>query len=100
MADKTVQMIRESLDSLLNMNADAAQHVMDTDDDVDRLHKKTFDFVESGIRENPERTAELIRLLGISRNFERMADHATNIAEDVIYMLTGEIVRHGPPPED
>ena len=55
----------------------------------------TADQVKQGIREHPESMDSLVHLLGVSRHLERIADHATNIAEDVLYMLEGEIARHG-----
>ena len=94
MSEHTVRMLHVGLDALLNLDGDSAQEVLDMDDTIDQLHKKTFDLVEAKIQENPGSTPEYIRLLGISRNLERMADHTTNIAEDVIYMISGDIIRH------
>jgi phosphate transport system protein len=68
--------------------------VCKNDDQVDELEHEARRSTEEKIRENPEMAGHLISLLGISRDLERIADHATNIAEDVIYMVDGEIVRH------
>jgi phosphate transport system protein len=70
---------------------------MQTDDEVDNRHRETFRTIEDQIKQNPEAATCYISLLSVSRNLERIADHATNIAEDVIYMVEGEIVRHGGP---
>jgi len=64
------------------------------DDSVDELYRVSFKAVQEQIRKNPETVEYYIYLLSISRNLERIADHATNIAEDVIYMVDGEIIRH------
>ena len=58
------------------------------------MHKGIYDTVKAAIKSYPERVGYLINLLQISHNLERIADHATNIAEDVIYMLEGQIHRH------
>ncbi|MBD3256982.1 phosphate transport system regulatory protein PhoU, partial [candidate division GN15 bacterium] len=58
------------------------------------LHREAFHLVEDGIRENPDAVDFLLSFLSVARNLERIGDHATNIAEDVIYLVEGEIVRH------
>ncbi|MFQ5470877.1 MAG: phosphate signaling complex protein PhoU [Gammaproteobacteria bacterium] len=87
-------MLKISLDALIKMDPELAVDVCERDQEVDDLHKKTFSYVEQQIKENPDQTSEMIHLVGISRYLERIADHATNIAEDVIYMVEGEISRH------
>ena len=64
------------------------------DDEVDAINREMYIQVQEGIRQHPERMQGLIHCLSASRHLERIADHATNIAEDVIYMIAGEIVRH------
>lgn len=91
---KTQQMLKDSLDSLVNLNAGLARNVRNTDDEVDAIHREMYDLVKDAIRAHPERVDVLIPYLSISRYLERMADHTTNIAEDVIYMIEGEIARH------
>ena len=95
MADRTIQMLHQALDALLNLDPDAAQQVMKSDDEIDALHRKTFDLVEKVVPEQPAATPQYLRLIAVSRSLERIADHTTNIAEDVIYMISGGIVRHG-----
>ncbi len=94
MANKAKHMLRNCLDALINYNTQEAYQVCIADDEVDQLHRETYNIVEQNILKNPRNTGFLNHLLGISRNFERIADHATNIAEDVIYLTNGEIIRH------
>lgn len=94
MGEKTEAMLRESLDALVNLDADLAYKVCLKDDEVDDMNRDIYDKVKDAIRSNPERVAYLINLLLVSRHLERIADLATNIAEEVIYMVEGEISRH------
>jgi len=94
MADKTQIMLRKSLDALVNMNPALAKEVCNSDDEIDQMHEEMYRLVEDAIRANPDNIDILIQLLSVSRQLERIADHATNIAEDVIYMVTGIISRH------
>ena len=94
MASKSQKMLKSALDALVNMDAVLAKGVCAADDEVDEINRKMFAKVEDSIRADIERLDDWIRLFAISRNMERIADHATNIAEDVIYMTAGEIVRH------
>jgi len=94
MANKTQLMLKESLDALVNMSADLAREVCASDDEIDTMNRQMYLIVQDGIRQQPEQLESLIHLLSASRHLERIADHATNIAEDVIYMIEGEIVRH------
>ena len=94
MAKKTQAMVKKSLDALINIDCDLASEVCQSDDEVDAINRQMFDLVKDQARQSPENIEILIHLLSISRHLERIADHATNIAEDVIYMVKGEIVRH------
>jgi len=94
MSKKVLNMLRMSIDSLVNMDADMARSVLEADDEVDDMNRAMFRQVQDKIRQHPDDAECLIRLLSVSRYLERIADHTTNIAEDVIYMITGEIVRH------
>ena len=95
MAGKTEAMLKRSLDAVVNMDLDMAVKVCLSDDEVDNFQNEAYDVIKQAIKENPDRVAYLINLLLISRHLERIADHATNIAEEVVYMIEGEIVRHG-----
>jgi phosphate transport system protein len=94
MAEKTQWMVTESLDSLVDMDCKRAYQVCAADDEVDALNRKMYKQVEASIVAHPGWAQGLLHLLSISRHLERVADHATNIAEDVIYMVEGRIVRH------
>lgn len=94
MAGKAKSMLKRSLDALVNMEAGEASAVMHDDDEVDDMNRGMYMLVQDRIRSNPEEMESLIHVLSASRHLERIADHATNIAEDVIYMINGEIVRH------
>ncbi len=94
MAEKVQVMLRKSIDALVNLDRDLAHQVCEMDDAVDAMNKEMYDLVKQSILAQPSQIEELIHLLSISRHLERIADHATNIAEDVIYMVEGRIVRH------
>lgn len=96
MADKVQEMLRSSLDAFVNMDDDLAREVLRMDDDVDEMNRRMFTIVYEKVREMPERAEALIHSLSATRHLERVADHATNIAEDVIYLVVGEIARHQP----
>jgi phosphate transport system protein len=87
-------MVRQSLNALVNRDGQEARRVIEQDDEVDRLHRGMYRRIKQLVAESPEESGRLIELLGAFRNLERMADHAVNISEDVIYMAEGVIVRH------
>ena len=94
MAEKAQTMLKMSLDALVNLDVDGALKVLTMDDRVDEIKNDAYRLIKDAIRNTPDHVEYLINLLLISRHLERMADHATNIAEEVIYMVEGEIVRH------
>ena len=94
MAEKTQAMVKKSIDSLVNIDPDLATRVCSDDDEVDNMNRQMYDETKKQIKQSPEQVETLIHMLSVSRHLERIADHATNIAEDVIYMVKGEIVRH------
>lgn len=91
-------MVKGALDALVERDTGAARRVLAADDAVDAAHRGLFARVEAAIREDPAVAGPAIRHLSASRYLERIADLATNIAEDVIFMVEGEIVRHRPSP--
>ena len=95
MAEKTETMLEMSLDALVNFDIDTALKVLTLDDEVDEIKDEAYRLIKGALREDLDHVEYLINLLLISRHLERMADHATNIAEEVVYMIEGEIVRHG-----
>jgi phosphate transport system protein len=94
MAARAQAMLKNSLDALVNLSADLAHQVCASDDAVDAANREMYLKVQEAIHAHPEQTESLIHLLSVSRHLERIADCATNIAEDVIYMIKGEIARH------
>lgn len=95
MADKVKRMLRQGLDAFVNMDVALAYRVCADDDEVDAANRKNYQLVEElAAAGKGGKVGPLMHLLSVSRNLERIADHATNIAEDVIYMIDGEIVRH------
>ena len=94
MGEKAQKMLKMSLDALVNMDCDLAFEVVRMDESVDQLKSEAYDRIKEAMKANPERIGYFINLLLISRHIERLADHTTNIAEEVIYLLEGEIIRH------
>lgn len=94
MSDQVQVMLKMSLDALVQQDSDMARRTIRLDDEVDALHKENFVHIKEAIRNAPERIDELVLFMSISRYLERIADLATNIAEDVVYLLDGEIIRH------
>jgi phosphate transport system protein len=93
-AEKSQAMLRQSLDALNNLDLKLARQVGASDDVVDNLNRQSFELIKGVIRQSTEHLDSLIALLSVSRYLERIADHATNIAEDVIYLVEGRIIRH------
>lgn len=94
MSQKVYSMVKKSLDSLVNLDLHEAHEVIALDDEVDALHHKSYGLVIEKIRQQPDNIEALISYLVVSRYLERIADLATNIAEDVHYLIEGDIVRH------
>jgi phosphate transport system protein len=94
MGEKAQKMLKMSLDALVNMDYDQAFEVVQMDDGVDEIKDEAYDQIKRALGEHPDKIGYLINLLLISRHLERLADHATNIAEEVIYLIEGEIIRH------
>jgi phosphate transport system protein len=94
LAEKAVVMLKKSLDALVHLDGELATEVCRLDDEVDALHSDMYAFVRDAILAMPSDIDGLLALLSVSRYLERIADHATNIAEDVLYIVDGEIMRH------
>jgi phosphate transport system protein len=86
--------LRNCLDALVHLDAGLAHKVRLSDDRIDEMVHVMFVGLKNEIKKYPEQTDQLVEYLRVSRHLERIADHATNIAEDVIYMIEGSIVRH------
>lgn len=93
-AEKAQAMVKKSLDALVNTDVSLAREVCASDDEVDKLTKHMLKRTINAIEKNPERTKDYFSIRSVSKNLERIADSATNIAEDVIYLCSGDIIRH------
>jgi phosphate transport system protein len=94
MAERAIKMVRESLDAFVRWDSGLARKVLDDDDSVDNLNEQIFRELLSFMIENPQTISRAIRLSFISKYIERIADHATNVAELIVYMVEGKIIRH------
>jgi len=88
------EVLRNCLDALVRLDAGLAHQVLGADDEIDEMVHAIFVHLKNEIRKYPGQTDQLVEYLRVCRHLERIADHATNIAEDVIYMIEGNIVRH------
>lgn len=95
MAQIALNMLHRSIDSYVELNTKVARHVIQEDDLVDEMNKEIIDGLVDTMKQSPELVEPAMHLFSASRHIERVADHATNIAEDVIYLVEGAIVRHG-----
>ncbi len=96
MGEKAQAMLKMSLDAFIHLDYDVAFKVVLLDDEVDKIKEEAYDQIKKAISENPDKIGYLINLFLISRHLERLADHATNIAEQVVYLVEGDIIRHAP----
>lgn len=94
MASVASAMVRKALQAFIEGDAEMAQSVLQMDDQVDTINTAAYYSLSTLIKEKPELTAQALNALVIARNLERVADHATNIAEDVIFWVRGADVRH------
>ena len=94
MAEQAEEMVKNSLDAVVKADPDLARRVREEDDEVDAGRQAVRKLVIQQIQKNPEKVESLLQINSVSKHLERIADMATNIAEDVIYMVEGEIVRH------
>jgi phosphate transport system protein len=96
MTDLTTSMVRQSLDAFVNLDTALARRVCRLDDEVDSHNKDIIEELIVMMRKSPEMVEPGLSLFSATRHLERIADHATNIAEDVVYLVEGEIIRHHP----
>ena len=94
MADLTTVMVRDCLNAFVNLDARQARQVVRLDDEVDRLNADIIREIVAAMRQSADNVEPGLSLFSAVRHLERIADHATNIAEDVVYLVEGEIVRH------
>ena len=94
MAAKVRKMVRDALQSFIEGDTELAKRVLEADDEVDRMNKEAFANLSRCMQTKPDSAVQALDALSIARNLERVADHATNIAEDVIFWVRGADVRH------
>ncbi len=94
MADLAGKMLRMSLDALVGMDVDMAYDVREMDSELNLMRNEAYDTMKKDIQDHPDMVSEIINMYLISRHLERIGDHTTNIAEEVIYLIEGEIIRH------
>ena len=94
MADRALKMVWESLDAFVKGDSALARKVLEDDDFVDTLTEQLFRELLSFMIENPQTISRAIRLSFVAKYIERIADHATNVAELVVYLVEGKIIRH------
>jgi phosphate transport system protein len=87
-------MVRKALDAFVNRDPELARSVLASDDAVDNMRTASFHELMSFMEKNPQQISQALYLLSVIRNLERIADHATNIAEDVLFLVKGIDVRH------
>ncbi len=100
MAGKAQLMLKKVLDAFINQNEAAAHEVCAADHEIDRIKDEIFQQTKTAMAQRPEHCDTLIEIMNVARHLERIADHATNIAEDLIYLIEGRIVRHTPEVSD
>jgi phosphate transport system protein len=93
MAEKVINMLKNSLDGLINRDANLAREVFKLDDEVDSFRNNVYHEVKDIIRKNPAHPGGLLNTYLLARHLERIGDRATNIAEEVIYLVDGVITR-------
>jgi phosphate transport system protein len=98
MGDWTMLMVQECLNAFVNSDSKLARKVCNDDDYVDDLNEQLFRELLSFMLENPKTITRAIRLTFVAKSLERIADHATNVAELVVYMVEGKNIRHIAPP--
>lgn len=94
LAELTLSMVRRSLDAFVQQDVDAAMATWKDDDKVDSVYKDLFDEIVDRMTEDQAVVRRALQMLMIARNLERVADHSSNICEDVVYQVTGEDIRH------
>ena len=95
-------MVRKSLDALVNLDTAMAREVLAMDDQVDASNRRMYTLLQELMQQDPQTIERAVHLLSASRHLERMADLATNIAEEVVFMVEGHVIRHrvGGHPDD
>ena len=94
MANRAVEMLHQSIDAYVGLDGQLARQVTESDNVVDELNREIIIELMEVMKRTPQLIEPALSLFSASRHIERVADHATNIAEDVVYLVEGEIIRH------
>lgn len=94
MAEAAREMMKLAIDSFVNNDPSLAKKVLESDDYVDQLDRDTFKLMTTVMKESPQLIEPAVHIVILSRHIERLADHATNIAEDVIFLVNAKIIKH------
>lgn len=94
MAKQTQSMLKDSLEAFVNRDAVLAKTVCERDDEIDNLNDQVFRELLTYMIQEPKAIERAVNLILVARNLERIADHATNISEDVIYIASGRTIKH------
>ena len=95
MAATAMSMLKESLDAFVNKDAEKARAIIPRDKEVDALNRQLYRELSSFMVENPSTISRCLNLMTVSKCLERVADHATNIAQEVVYLCEARDIRHG-----
>lgn len=99
MGERVRGMVRDGLDSLVQHDAALARRVCEEDAAIDRMHREMFSLLTVHMEQDVTTIERAVGLLSLSRYLERIADHTTNIAEDLVFQVEGEVIRHMPKSE-
>ena len=94
MASRAIEMLHKSIDAYVGLDSQLARHIVESDNVVDELNREIIYELMDTMQAHPELIEPAMSLFSATRHIERVADHATNIAEDVVYLVEGEIIRH------
>ena len=94
MAERVRGMVHECIDALVERDVELARRVCIEDRDVDEENRRRFAQLQQVMKSDPSTVERAVSLLSVSRHLERIADHATNVAEDVVFLVDGEVIRH------
>jgi phosphate transport system protein len=94
LGDKVLCMVHASLEALVHQDAAGAREVCQMDEEVDGIHRKNYELLKRRMREDPNVVEDAVNALTVSRSLERIADLATNVAEDIVFMVDGDVIRH------
>ncbi len=94
MAERVVNMLHRSIDAYVDLNSEVARKVCEEDAEIDEMNRGVIEQLIEAMHQSPNQLDALLHLFSAVRQVERVGDHATNIAEDVVYLVEGRIIRH------